>query len=289
MWTRGKSRGQAPPPEELNKELAATKSELKQTRQELARAQSRSAALERELEAVTLESSVAYDGAVLPPRRLRFCRPAFQDDDYYLASARAEADRLTARFGLSPASRVLDVGCGQGRLAIGILDRLGKIAAYRGVDVDELSIRWCERHLGSQHDAFDFLHLDVGNARYNPGGESLGADFRFPFADGEFDLVYLYSVFSHMLTPGVRAYLKDFARVLAPGGGIFLTAFVEEGVPDVTENPESYRVEWKGPLHAVRYDKSFFEGLLSESGLRLGSFEYETEGNGQSALYVSHA
>jgi SAM-dependent methyltransferase len=188
---------------------------------------------------------------------------------------------------LSPNSHVLDVGCGPGRLPIGILDRIGEVKKYRGVDVDELSVRWSQRHITGKHPNFQFIYLDVKNTRYNNDGADIRADFRFPFDDEEFDIIHLYSVFSHMLTEDVRAYLRDFQRILKPSGGIFLTAFVEDSVPNVSENPKGYRMAWENPLHCVRYNKDFFEQLLAESHFVTKKFSYATESDGQSAFYIS--
>jgi SAM-dependent methyltransferase len=232
--------------------------------------------------------SVILDGVTIPPKNLRPCGAKFQNDEFYLASARKEADKLVKYLGLTPESSLLDVGSGPGRLAIGILERVGEIRKYRGVDVDENSIRWAQHYITPRAPKFQFLHIDVENTRYNPSGSHRDFEFTFPFADEEFDIVILYSVFTHMLTEGIRAYLEEFQRMLRPDGKIFLTAFIEEdeGIPDVTENPEGYLGrEWKGPLHCVRYSRRFFETLLDENGFRLDGFEPERES--QRGLFIS--
>ncbi|HEX8276672.1 MAG TPA: methyltransferase domain-containing protein [Longimicrobiaceae bacterium] len=229
---------------------------------------------------------VTRDGVRLPPPHLRFCGPEFKDDGYFLASARGEAARLVGECGLTPASRVLDVGCGPGRLAIGILDRVGRVAEYRGIDVHRPSIEWCDRHLGRSDPPFRFQLVDVRNARYNPEGADLASTIRLPVADGRFDIAYLYSVFSHMLPPDVRGYLREIHRLLAPGGILFFTAFVEEGVPDVSENPDGYVQSWLGPLHCVRYQRGYLEGMLGDAGFETVRFVYGRETNGQSAVYA---
>jgi SAM-dependent methyltransferase len=234
-----------------------------------------------------------FDGVILPPRHLRPGRPGFQDDELYLASARKDADKLIKYLGLGTESSLLDVGSGPGRLAIGILQQAEEIREYRGIDVDETSVRWGQHYITPAHPNFRFIHIDVENSRYNPSGSEADESFSFPFADGEFDIVTLYSVFTHMLADGVRAYLKEFRRMLRPGGRIYLTAFLEEGVPDVTENPQGYLGrEWKGPLHCVRYNEKFFESLLDENGFRLDGFDLRdgrTEGDewGHRGLLVS--
>lgn len=242
--------------------------------------------------------NVTHDGVLLPPRNQRPCGANFQDDGFYLGSARKEADMLAESMGLSSESRLLDVGSGPGRLAIGIRDRIGDIRRYCGVDVDENSARWGWQYITCKHPNFQFLHIDVENTRYNPEGAQSDGDFAFPFGDGEFDIITLYSVFTHMLTDGVWAYLKEFQRILTPDGRIYLTAFLEDDVPDVEENPEGYLGrEWKGALHCVRYEREFFEGLLDEAGFKLDGFDLGrgrggtdfgiVKERGQSGVYLS--
>lgn len=241
--------------------------------------------------------SISFDGVPIPPKNLRPCGANFQSDEFYLTSAKKEADRLVKYLGLTPESSLLDVGSGPGRLAIGILERVGEIREYRGVDVDENSTRWGQHYITPRVPNFQFVHIDVENTRYNPSGSDTDFEFAFPFADEEFDIIILYSVFTHMLAGGVQTYLKEFQRMLRPDGKIFLTAFLEEdeGIPDVTENPEGYLGrEWKGPLHCVRYNRKFFEALLGENGFRLDGFDPDRERirgphqeRGQRGLFIS--
>lgn len=236
--------------------------------------------------------NITYEGILLPPRRQRPCGPNFKDDRFYLNSARKQADMLVKQLGLSTQSSLLDVGSGPGRLAIGILDRLGEIERYCGVDVVKDSIEWGSKYITSRHPNFEFRHIDVENTRYNPDAASSDSEFVFPFGEDEFDIITLYSVFTHMLTDGTRAYLKEFQRILRPEGRIYLTAFLEEGVSDVEENPEGYLgCEWKGALHCVRYDRQFFEELLDEAGFKLDRLGPGTGSGagqqGQRGVYIS--
>jgi ubiquinone/menaquinone biosynthesis C-methylase UbiE len=126
--------------------------------------------------------------------------------------------------------------------------------------------------------------MDVRNARYNPEGLVDATHVRLPVADASIDVVYLYSVFSHMGVPDVRAYLREFRRIIKPGGGLFLTAFLERDVPDATVNPPDYRAAWHGALHCVRFERGFFERLLQEHGFSVSGVTYATETDGQSAV-----
>jgi SAM-dependent methyltransferase len=232
---------------------------------------------------------VRHAGVLLPPREARWCGPRFRDDAFFLASARAEAERLCGRMGCGPATRVLEVGCGYGRLAIGLRERL-PLLHYLGVDVHAASIAWCARQLTPHTPSYHFVRLDVENARYNPGGAPLDERFRLPLGDGEADLAYLYSVASHLPEPHLTVYLRELARVLAPGGCAFLTAFVEGEVPPVSENPAGYAVSrCQGPLHVVRYRQTHFLALAEAAGLCCDTLEHGQETDGQSALYLRHA
>lgn len=239
--------------------------------------------------------SVIFNGVTLPPKTLRPCGENFRDDEFYLESAKRDAARLVELLGLSLESSLMDVGAGPGRLAIGIAQTVGEISKYRGVDVSEKMVRWGQERITPEHPNFQFLHIDVENRRYNPDGSGKDEDFTFPLADGEFDIITLYSVFTHMLTDGVRAYLKEFQRLLRPGGRIYLTAFLEENVPEVEENPEGYLGrEWTGSLHCVRYNREFFERLLNENGFRMdgfdtiqGEFRSNILEQGQRGIYIS--
>ena len=227
-------------------------------------------------------------GSVIPSPRRRFCGPEFRDDAFYLKSAEGEAHRLTRRLGCTASSRILDVGCGQGRLAIGLLRVLGEVH-YLGIDVDRSSIAWCRRFIERDHPSFRFTHCDVYNERYNRRGVRMGDGFRLDVEPGSIDIVYLFSVFSHTTEEDMRTYLKDFRRVLGKGGKVFFTTFVEERVPEISINPENYRLRCTGPLHVVRYEQRYLFSLLEQLGYAVLAFTQGTEVDGQSAIYLERA
>lgn len=241
----------------------------------------------RRISSLTNRDFVKYKDHFLPASYLRTGGPVFQDNCNYLASAEKEARRLVEQLGFNPSMSLLDIGCGSGRLAIGVLSLLGKVHLYHGIDVSKPRIDWCMRHLASRQPGFKFTHIDAVNCRYNPGGDKIEGGFSLPLLDGEFDIVYLYSVFSHMAADHVGRYLEEIQRVLRGSGRVFITAFVEAGVPEISINPTGYRRDWSGPLHCVRYEKSFFETLIRGMGFRVDRFEYGNETDGQSAYYLS--
>lgn len=228
------------------------------------------------------DERIAPDPSIpLPPYSLRMGGKHFKRDADFVAAGVRDTRKLRRRAGLTRESRVLDWGCGAGRLAVGIKHLMGTVADYHGVDVQPELLTWARDHLSDEH--FRFTLVDARNARYNPDGET---SYDIPAEDGSVDVFHAYSVFSHMLTDDVAGYSADIARLLAPQGRAWLTAFVEEDVPDCVENPPDYlKLEWSGALHCVRYDRRFLETTLWDAGLAVDEFVYGRETDGQS-MYV---
>jgi SAM-dependent methyltransferase len=234
-----------------------------------------------------LPDYIRFENYALPAKRLRTGGVEFQDNAYLLRSAKLEAQRLIEHCQLQDNDRILDVGCGFGRLPIGLIDIPYKIS-YLGLDVNPTAVNWCQRHITARRPELQFMHLDAQNERYNPDGQPLDSQFHFPLPENSFDIIYLYSVFSHMVLPDIEIYLGEFRRLLNRNGRLFFTAFTEKDAPDMSVNPANYRdIEWKSALHCVRYNHDFLHNLLVNYGFQLDNFVYEQETNGQSALYFS--
>ena len=229
---------------------------------------------------------VLVDGLPVPTEGIRLSGKAIPDSHAYLETARAEARRLVTDCGCQPGSTILDIGCGHGRLAVGLLSTITDIN-YLGVDVNPDSIAWCNRHF-RPWPSYQFSHLQVRNPRYYPGGKTLGESFQFPVPAASCDIIHLFSVFSHMEEEDMRIYLRDFPRLLRPHGRVLLTTFVEDNVPPVSVNPDGYIFEkCRGPLHVVRYERSHLFRLVQDSGFQVQHFGHRTELDQQSVLILT--
>ena len=131
---------------------------------------------------------------------------------------------------LSPDDRVLDVGCGIGRMAIPLTEYLGPRGSYDGFDVVPHGIEWCRRRITPRFPNFRFQCVSVRNDDYNPEGAVAASEFLFPYRDASFDFVFLTSVFTHMPPADAAHYLREVSRVLAPGGRCFGTWFILDEV-----------------------------------------------------------
>ena len=143
----------------------------------------------------------------------------------YAEVARNLFEVLVEVSGLQPGERVLDVGCGTGRLAVPLLDHLGPDGSYEGFDRDASRIDWCNEHIAPLHPRFRFQAVSVFNSGRQKGDLPAG-ELTFPYPDADFDLAFLFSVFTHMLPEGVERYLAEISRVLRPGGRALITWFL---------------------------------------------------------------
>lgn len=230
---------------------------------------------------------VVYENSVLPARHLRFNGPTFSNESFYIQTTESEAKRLIEKFHCDKTDRILEIGCGQGRLATGLLRLLGPVN-YTGLDVHLPSVHWCRRYIEKKHPSYHFEHLNIASERYNKGGISISDNFKFPVADKSIDIIYLWGVFTNLDGGVMNVYLNDLKRMLSPGGKIFFTAFVEENVPAISINPEGYLLEeYTGPLQVVRYERNYLFSLIARAGLTVDDFIYGKEFDGQSEFYLS--
>jgi SAM-dependent methyltransferase len=145
-----------------------------------------------------------------------FCGPSAEFVGYFIQLA-----------DLKPASSVLDVGCGLGRMAYMLTGYLDPASSrYEGFDIIGRLIAWAQSSFSPLHPNFHFQKVNIHNQLYNPGGTLGPSEFRFPYEDKSFDLVFLTSVFTHMFAPELRHYVDEIHRVLRPGRTVLMTCFL---------------------------------------------------------------
>ena len=195
--------------------------------------------------------------------------------DFQLIGAMLVAN-LKDHAGLKASDQVLDIGCGNGRVAARLAPILKDGGGYLGFDISRAGIATCRRlFAGQPHMAF--IHLDVWNGEYNARGKIAELDTVFPAADASFDLAFATSVFTHMRMPAVRRYLAETARVLKPGGRFAFTAFaLEPGRESSADFPfqpfdeTSAAVDLRYPERAIGHDRTALEAAVTQAGLAIG-------------------
>ena len=182
---------------------------------------------------------------------------------------------------LQRTDKVLDVGCGIGRMAIPLTKYLSKEGGYWGFDIVKSGIDWCQSHISPRFNNFHFQHSDVYNSHYNPTGKVRAQNFRFPFNEESFDFVFLTSVFTHMLPSDLENYLSEISRVLKVGGKCLITFFIlneeSENLINLGRSSLDFKDEIDGcltinkddPEFALAYKEQFIIDLFNKYGLEI--------------------
>jgi 2-polyprenyl-3-methyl-5-hydroxy-6-metoxy-1,4-benzoquinol methylase len=185
---------------------------------------------------------------------------------------------LVQRLHLASGASVLDVGCGNGRLAQ-LLDDLGLPLRYVGVDGSAGLLAAARRNTATlQHVQVSFLQLDVTKSDWTD---------RLP--DAGFDCVTLLAVLHHI--PGWRLrldLLRSLKPLLDPGGLLALSTwqFLNSdrlrrkivpwqalGLGPAQVEAGDYLLDWKRGGTGLRYchhaDRAELAALAAESGWHL--------------------
>jgi SAM-dependent methyltransferase len=146
----------------------------------------------------------AADGLPLPPAGMRAqVGPLHADAEFFLRSGKHNSDLIRTVLAengspLEELEGLLDWGCGCGR----VLRHWSGLPSTRivGCDINPSMIEWCDEHL-------PFADV-VANELTPP----------LPFDDETFDLVYAFSVMTHLSEDLQHAWIEECRRVLKPGG-----------------------------------------------------------------------
>jgi ubiquinone/menaquinone biosynthesis C-methylase UbiE len=176
--------------------------------------------------------------------------------------------------------RVLDVGCGIGRVAVALTKYLDKEGGYEGFDIVPEWVNWCIKKISPKYPNFRFQLVDVFNSRYNQNGRWKASEYKFPYGNELFDFVFLTSVFTHMLPEDMENYFSEIARVLKRNGRCFISFFLSNAESLQLMNDGKCALDFKyefgdyrsidsnSPEMAVCYDEPFVLDLYEKYGLK---------------------
>jgi SAM-dependent methyltransferase len=153
------------------------------------------------------------DGLPLPPARLRAqAGPRHADAGFFLRSGERHANLIRDLLRENGASveefsAILDWGCGCGR----VLRHWAWLSRTRvfGCDINPKMVEWCRANL-------DFAEVSVNEI--SPP---------LAYTDSAFDLVYAFSVVTHLPEDLQHSWMAECLRVLKPGGYLLISTLGE--------------------------------------------------------------
>ena len=190
--------------------------------------------------------------------------------------------------GLTMSDAVLDIGCGTGRFAHRLLSKPHYFhGTYYGFDPERRCIAWANQNIARTHPNAHFTTVDLKNLYYNPKGSIDPTTFTFPFSNAQFDFVFAWSIFTHLMPDVTSRYLKEIYRVLKPGKRAVVTCLMLDGYPETlrediikTRTLEVEASKWHHhgsysvlhpdePEKVLAYQRSFFTDEVRQAGLTL--------------------
>ena len=205
-----------------------------------------------------------------------------------LAEADADVARARAREPRLGGRSALDFGCGAGRLTQGLAGHFGRVT---GVDISGRMVALAREH--NRNTRVSFVHNTRSHLRV--------------FPDASFDFVYSRITLQHIAPLYAKRYLREFVRVLAPGGVMLVQ--VPATVPP-GNSPERFRLSlwpptvwmrakryvryhlagWfpgtpKMEMHAVARDEVL--GCLADAGAEVLSVERDDQGGFETLTYIA--
>lgn len=126
---------------------------------------------------------------------------------------------------------IVDLGCGNGRLAMGLYARDAKVT-YVGLEIIKPSVDFCVNAFAGIG-GYSFKHVDVHNQHYWAKGKINPLSVQYPVETHSADVVIAQSVFSHTGTiPVAKHIYAEAVRMCTKEGRVFTTWFFGQPVTD---------------------------------------------------------
>jgi len=158
---------------------------------------------------------------------------------FWFVQTRAMVKDALLREGITPESRLLDVGCGTG----GTMQVLGTACKPIGIDMSPQALEYTVQKTGAPAAVSDATAL--------------------PFMDESFDFAVALDVIEHIDNDGL--VLREIKRVLKPGGKLVIT---------VPAHQYLFSTHDKALHHVRRYSRNLLKARLEESGMTILRLTY---------------
>lgn len=156
-------------------------------------------------------------GSMLPPTTTMFLVQGNHDANYYveggLRGYQCIQDTLQKTYiDVRSFRRVLDFGCGPGRV-LRHWKPLARDIELHGADYNLELVQWARKIL-------PFARIEHNNL-----------EPPLSYADNKFDFVYALSTFTHWTVELQKAWMREFTRIIRPGGYLLFTVHGDYYIP----------------------------------------------------------
>jgi SAM-dependent methyltransferase len=161
-------------------------------------------------------------------------------------------------------SKVLELGCGVGRIGRGLLQYLNRESSYLGIDVNRTAIDWCKENLTTRNANFRFETIDIANNYYHFDDNQQENSYDFSFlGEAKFDCIIAVCFFNHLKINDTRKYLQEISKRLVKDGVAYLTFYTIDEEFFKFRDRTGFHVDLKsdsnGVWHGYKH-KDFFAG-----------------------------
>jgi SAM-dependent methyltransferase len=171
----------------------------------------------------------------------------------------------------------LDIGCGWGRAAYGLLNA-GFDGRYVGFDVLPDQIDWLRANFSTIHPRYRFEKTHIKNAFEKDDAGDVSADVA-SLCDGPLGIAIALSIFTHLYDKTVAGYMQKVFNLLAPGRPFVFTAFLLNDESESLVNAgkgyfkPTHRLnnhcsiqDPSNPRHVIAYSEKWLVDLVERQG-----------------------
>ncbi len=210
----------------------------------------------------------------------KYWRGPRKTEDIAVQSAVGMLGHIAAVLGLEDLASVsmLDVGCGV-KFSQAILNNGVPIGRYVGIDVSARIIEFLTAAVTDER--MHYGHFNARNERYNPGGLPM-AGVELPVSSEQFDVICLFSVFTHLDPTDYVTMLQLLRPHIKPDGRLLYSVFIDEKTPgghgmcdrmaaqfgdQVVGQTETFRdLDPEQPLYKALYSRQYATDLVTNTG-----------------------
>ena len=133
---------------------------------------------------------------------------------------------------INAGSRLLDFGCGIGRVLLSVLNHTPTVGRVTGFDIMPQVINFCDEHIASAFPQTSFEVIQGSNDHYDQFVSAAGVTVaknreQLQSTYGStFTGAYAFSVFTHVEMSDFRSLLELVGGLLEPGGEFLFTSFL---------------------------------------------------------------